>query len=81
MADEFAERINARTDLHLSGNFRCSKPIVAHANLLYPRDPEMRASGEAGKYAEKPEWKHGSSVFEVITECFLPMLEDLKIPR
>ena len=34
LADEFAERIGARTDLTLSGNFRSSTPILAHANSV-----------------------------------------------
>src|SRR5205823_2737193 len=76
LADEFAERIKARTDLHLTGNFRSSQPIVAHANLVFPRDPAMKAVGDAKKYTETPEWKHGGSAFEVITEHFLPMLEE-----
>jgi len=75
LADEFADRIKARTDLQLSGNFRSSKPIVAHANILFSRNPAMQAVGEAKKHTEKPEWKHGGSAFEVITEYFLPLLE------
>ena len=80
LADEFAERIGARTDLQLSGNFRSSPPIIAHANILYPRAQQMRAMGLAKEYTNAPIWEHGNSVFEVITDYFLPTLEDLKIP-
>lgn len=80
LADVFATRIAARRDIQLSGNFRSSKPIVAHANLLYPRTPPMIAVGEAKNYAEQPEWQHGTSAFQVVTESFLPELEKLGIP-
>lgn len=80
LADEFAARINARTDLGLSGNFRSSPPILAHAELLLPREPVMEALGTAKEFLEEPIWKHGRTAFEVITECFLPALEELSIP-
>jgi DNA helicase-2/ATP-dependent DNA helicase PcrA len=80
LADEFAARISARTDMQLSGNFRSSAPIVEHANRLFARDPEMTAIGDARKYTETPERVHGQSAFEVITEFFLPALETLGIP-
>jgi DNA helicase II / ATP-dependent DNA helicase PcrA len=79
-AVEFAKRISARTDMQLSGNFRSSKPIVAQANILYPRTPPMTAIGPAKDYKEKPVWQHGTSAFNVITDYFLPALEDLAIP-
>jgi DNA helicase-2/ATP-dependent DNA helicase PcrA len=47
LAEGFAKRIGARTDIALSGNFRSSKPIVAHAEKLYTRAPAMRSLGEA----------------------------------
>lgn len=80
LADHFAEHIGARTDLQLSGNFRCSTPIVDHANILFPRMPPMTATGDARHYTEEPEWQNGASPFEVITDNFLPMLEGLDIP-
>jgi hypothetical protein len=36
--------------VELSGNFRSSPPIVAHANLLYSRTPSMEAVGRAKNY-------------------------------
>ena len=80
LAEMFASRIQARTDLHLSGNFRSSSPVVEHANLLYPRNPPMKAVGRARDYSNEPIWRHGSSAFEVITDYFLPHLEGLSIP-
>lgn len=80
LADEFAVRIGARTDMHLSGNFRSSSPIVAHANTLYSRTPPMKAVGPAKKYTNEPVWQSGNTAFDVITDYFLPALEGLKIP-
>ena len=80
LADVFAGRIGARTDLTLSGNFRSSRPILDQANQLYPRTPPMRAIGNSKKFTEVPEWRHGTSSFEVITDYFLPALEELGIP-
>jgi len=80
LADEFAKRISARTDKQLSGNFRSSKPIVAQANILYPRKPPMTAIGPAKDYTQEPTRQHGASAFNVITDYFLPALEDLEIP-
>lgn len=80
LAVQFAERIAARTDKQLSGNFRSSRPIIAHPNALYARTPPMTAVGCAKKYTEQPVWQHGASAFTVITDYFLPALEALKIP-
>lgn len=80
LADEFAARINARTDLKLSGNFRSSNPIVAHANKLFLRSPPMTAVGDAKSFMYQPIWKSGTSAFEVITDHFLPALESMGIP-
>lgn len=80
LAVEFSEHIGARTDIQLSGNFRSSTPIITHANMLFKRTPPMRALGDAKKYTNAPIWRHGNSAFEVITDYFLPALEDLGIP-
>jgi len=81
LADEFAARIGARTDLMLSGNFRSSPPIIDHANRLYPRCPPMTAVGDARAFSEVPEWRHGAAPFDVITDNFLPAIEALGIPH
>lgn len=80
LAGQFAAQIHARTDHQLSGNFRSSRPIVAQANLLYPRTPPMTAVGRSKEFAEIPQHKHGRTPFEVITDEFLPLLDDLGIP-
>ena len=79
LADEFAKLIGARTDLQLTGNFRSSPPVIAHANLLFCRNPPMQAMGRAKAYTDIPQWKHGTSAFDVITDYFLPALEELEI--
>ncbi|HZL19993.1 MAG TPA: ATP-dependent helicase [Polyangia bacterium] len=79
LADDFAARIGARTDLGLSGNFRSSAPIIDHANILYPRTSAMTAVGAAMVFTEAPEWRHGASAFEVIADYFLPALTALDI--
>jgi DNA helicase II / ATP-dependent DNA helicase PcrA len=80
LADEFAERIGARRDLTLSDNFRSSKPIVRHANLLYARTPKMEAVGLSKDFTEAPQWREGDTAFEIITDYFLPALDELGIP-
>ena len=80
LADKFAERIGARTELQLSGNFRSSPPVIAHANILYPRTPPMKAVGCAKNYMNEPVWRSGKTAFEVITDYFLPAVEGLDIP-
>jgi DNA helicase II / ATP-dependent DNA helicase PcrA len=80
LADSLARDIGARCDLHLSGNFRSSRPIVDHANCLFPRQPLMVPVGPFAGSRVDPEWQHGRSVFEVITDSFLPALDALGIP-
>lgn len=80
LADIFAKRIGARTDMTLSGNFRCSTPITNHANLLYARTPPMQALGPTRDVAVVPVWKGNPSAFKVITDYFLPALEGYGIP-
>lgn len=80
LAELFASRVAARTDLQLSGNFRSSEPIVAHANLLFPRTPPMVAVGKSKNFTEQPVHQHGNAVLEVIVGHYLPALEGLGIP-
>lgn len=77
---EFSARIGARSDMQLSGNFRSSPSIIAHANMLYPRAPTMKAVGYAKIYSNPPAWRHGTTACDVITDYFLPALDDLGIP-
>ena len=80
LADEFAARVNARTDLQLSGNFRSGPEIVTHANRLFPRSPPMVTVGDACQYQEVPRWVYCETPFEAVSDYFLPALEDLSIP-
>src|SRR5580658_20724 len=80
LADTFAAKIGARTDFSLSGNFRSSTPIVAQANILFPRTPPMSAVGESAAFKEIPDHQHGTSIYNVITGKFLPLLNKLNIP-
>ena len=45
LIEPFARHIGARTDLSLSGNFRSSPLVVAHAEMLFPRTPAMTSIG------------------------------------
>jgi DNA helicase II / ATP-dependent DNA helicase PcrA len=80
LAETFAARIQARTNLTLSGNFRSSKPIVEQANLLFPRKPPMVAIGAARTFSEVPTWHQAATPFDAVVNYFLPALEQLKIP-
>jgi DNA helicase-2/ATP-dependent DNA helicase PcrA len=80
LAEKFAADISARTDLSLSGNFRSSNPIIANAELLFPRKPPMTALGEAKVYTEVATREHGTSSFNIIMDHFLPTLASLGIP-
>lgn len=80
LADGFAGCICARADLPLSANFRSSRPIVEYAERIFARTPPMSAHGPAKDYTGEPQWRHGHSAFEVLTDYFLPALEGLEIP-
>lgn len=80
LANEFASRIGARTDLTLSGNYRSSAPIIAHANILFPRTPAMTAVGNAKAFTDQPSWRSGTSPFQIIKDHFLPALAAAGIP-
>lgn len=80
LADIFAARIDARTDLSLSGNFRCSPPIIAQAETILRRKPAMRSVGKAKIYTEAPVLEHTTSPFTLLTDYFLPALSELGIP-
>jgi DNA helicase-2/ATP-dependent DNA helicase PcrA len=80
LADIFATRIKARTDLSLSGNFRSSSPIIAHAEKILPRTPAMTSIGKAKAYTEVPTLQHTDSPFTLLTDYFLPALDAFGIP-
>ncbi len=76
---QFAKAIGAN-QFELSGNFRSSAPIVKCAEELIAREHEMLAVGEAKDFAERPTYEHFATNFEAITDRFLPVIEELKIP-
>jgi DNA helicase-2/ATP-dependent DNA helicase PcrA len=80
LAEQFAKEIKAKTNFSLSGNFRSSKPIIGHAEKLFPRKPAMASVGEAKIFTEVPTLRRGESPFDVIMDHFLPTLTDLGIP-
>jgi len=80
LADVFADRVNARRDLSLSGNFRSSAAVIADAERLFARSPAMTAVGEARRYTERTQHIHVSHPLHAITDHFLPALASLGIP-
>ncbi len=76
----FGDRIHARTDFSLTGNWRSSRPIIRHAERLIPRTPPMVATGDASAFNEEPEHHDAATIFEAITDYFLPALDGLHIP-
>ena len=76
---EFSNHIAARNDVRLTGNYRCSHRIVAHAERLCPCAPPMTAVGRARDFPAEPEYVHVASVTEGIFEHFLPAIDSLGI--
>jgi len=76
----FGVHIGARTDLSLSLNFRSSQRIVNHGERLFPRLPPMTAAGTTRDNPIEPILIRGGTVFEAITERFLPTLDAQHIP-
>jgi DNA helicase II / ATP-dependent DNA helicase PcrA len=80
LVEPFGINIGARDDLTLSGNFRSSPSIIAHAERLSPRAIPMTAEGPAKTCMAGPILIRGTTTFEAITEHFLPALDGLGIP-
>lgn len=80
LLEPFAEDINANRDLSLTGNFRSNPQIVAQAELLFPRNPEMISVGKYRACLDAPELLRVNNTLEAITDDFLPKLQDLGIP-
>ncbi len=75
LMDDFASKISARGDVSLSGNFRCSNPIVSLAEILQPSKLEMSAVGENKDYNFQPVWRQSSTPFSGLEDYFLPEVE------
>ncbi len=80
LANVFAKRIAARTDIQLAENFRSSAFIVGDAERLYSRSPSMKAVGKDHAFPYDSEWCHAESSFQLVTKVFLPALHRLNIP-
>lgn len=72
LMEGFSQDIIAKTDVFLSGNFRCSDHIVRLSNGLLPRNPLMQAVGRNKTYDFEPQWRHTSGIFNGIQDYFLP---------
>ncbi len=77
---KFAELVKAKTDCQLTGNFRSSKLIVEHAELLCASGPKMIAVGEHKDCQISPKYVHCATAIDGLFEHFLPALEELGIP-
>lgn len=77
---QFAKHVNAKTDIHLTGNFRSSKLVVDHAELLCSSNPKMVAVGENKDYHISPSYVHCASPIEGVFDHFLPALDAVGIP-
>jgi DNA helicase-2/ATP-dependent DNA helicase PcrA len=76
---EFAAYVHARSDFHLSQNWRSNPQIIAHAELLRPRHVPMIAAGEMADDTHEPQYIHQPSVIEALQDYFLPALAELDI--
>jgi len=77
---EFAEHIHANTDHRLTGNFRSSANICAHAERLCASDPPMRAVGEHAECPILPTHRTVANPAEGIFDHFLPAVRELDVP-
>jgi DNA helicase-2/ATP-dependent DNA helicase PcrA len=77
---KFAQLVNAKSDLHLTGNFRSSTLIVNNAELLCPSNPKMIAVGEDKDFHIAPRYVHCETSIEGVFDHFLPALDEVGIP-
>jgi len=77
---EFAAHIHANMDHRLTGNFRSSANICAHAERLCASDPPMRAVGEHADCPIVPAHLTVANPAEGIFDHFLPAVRQLGIP-
>jgi DNA helicase-2/ATP-dependent DNA helicase PcrA len=76
----FPVELKVNTNLHLSGNYRCSKKIVDDAEALVPTNPGMLAVGEWKDCDIETEHVHTSSLIDGVFDHFLPAVDSLGIP-
>lgn len=77
---EFAAHIHANTDHRLTGNFRSSANICAHAERLCASDPPMRAVGEHADCRIVPAHQTVANPAEGIFDHFFPAVRELGVP-
>jgi DNA helicase-2/ATP-dependent DNA helicase PcrA len=77
---EFAAYIQANTDHRLTGNFRSSAKICAHAERLYASDPPMHAVGEHADCPIVPTHQRVSNPAGGVFDRFLPAVRQLNVP-
>lgn len=77
---DFAAHIHANTDHRLTGNFRSSTHICAHAERLCASDPPMRAVGEHADCPIVPTHKTVANPADGIFGHFLPAVRELGVP-
>lgn len=77
---EFADHIHANTDHHLTGNFRSSANICAHAERLCTSNPPMRAVGEHAECPRMPTHQTVTNPAQGIFDHFLPAVRELDVP-
>jgi DNA helicase-2/ATP-dependent DNA helicase PcrA len=76
---QFATHIGANTDHRLTGNFRSSANICAHAERLCVSDPPMRAVGEHAECPIIPTHQTVANPAEGIFDHFLPAVRELGV--
>jgi DNA helicase-2/ATP-dependent DNA helicase PcrA len=79
LMEAFARDIAAKTDITLSGNYRCSGAIVTVAERLCPLKPPMKAVGATRNFGVIPVHFNLASIEEAILGRFLPEVERLGI--
>ncbi len=77
---EFAEELGSASQHHFTGNFRASRNLIASAEALLPRAPQMVAVGECADYAAQPVVVETSAPVAGVLEAFLPVIASHKIP-
>lgn len=72
---ELASRIKARQDFSLTGNYRSTDKIIAHAERLFTRNPPMKAKRKFEVAEKEPIYTRSDTAFQAITDYFLPAVE------
>jgi DNA helicase-2/ATP-dependent DNA helicase PcrA len=77
---EFADHIYADTEHRLTGNFRSSANICAHAERLCPSNPPMLAVGDYAECDILPVHRTVADPVRGILDDFLPAVRALSVP-